>query len=61
MKTVRHITMTITVSIPKDSGITAAHARREVRSRVKELCNYAYETDESVVKFISIKPAKKGR
>jgi hypothetical protein len=56
-KTRKRVTMLVTVSMP--SEITAAQARREVKSRVKDLCNEAYETDESVVKFISLTPALK--
>jgi len=53
-KTRKIVTMLVTVSVPRD--MTAAEARREVRTNINEHCSYAAE--EGDVKVRGILPAK---
>lgn len=52
-RTRKRVTMLVTVSVPRD--VTAAHARREVKTLVGSACNWSLDPDD--VKVISIKPA----
>jgi hypothetical protein len=54
MKKRKKVTMIVTVSVP--ATMTAAQARREVRTLVSRQCNYsAYPGD---VKALKVSPAK---
>lgn len=55
MKKRKKITMLLTVTVPRE--MSAAQARREVRTLVSEQCNYS--ADEGDVKAIGCRPAKK--
>ncbi len=54
MKTRKSVTMLLTVSVPRE--MSAADARREVRTLVNEQCNYS--ADHEDVKVRSLRPAK---
>lgn len=53
----KQVTMTVTVSVPVD--MSAADARREVRTLINEQCNYS--ADYGDVKAKAIRPAKSNR
>lgn len=52
MKTRKRLTMTVTVSVPH--GMTAAAARREVRTLITHQCNWS--ADDGDVKALSVRP-----
>lgn len=54
MKTRKLVTMLVTVSVPRD--MTAAEARREVRTLIAEQRHYAADSDD--VKVRAVAPAK---
>ncbi|XAI96368.1 hypothetical protein [Microcystis phage Mae-JY30] len=54
MKTRKKVTMLLTVSVPRE--MSAAEARREVRTLVNEQCNYSL--DEGEMKVAKLAPAK---
>lgn len=54
MKRRKKVTMLVTVSVPV--AMTAAQARREVRSLVTDQCNYAADPDE--VKAVKVRATK---
>lgn len=53
----KNVTMLVTVSVPFD--MTAADARREVKTLIKEQANYAAEPGD--VKPVRIEPALPGK
>lgn len=55
MRTRKRIPMLVTVSVPV--GMTAAEARREVRTLITEQCNWRADSDD--VKAIAVRPVKK--
>jgi hypothetical protein len=59
-KTRKAVTMLVTVTVPR--GLTAAQARREVRTLINEQCNYLDSVpgtwDEVTVKVRQIKAVK---
>lgn len=57
MKRYKQITMILTVRVPL--RMSAAEARREVRTLVSEQCNYSYDCDD--VRAVKCRPYKKGK
>lgn len=51
-KTRKRVTMTVTVSVPADR--TAAEARREVKTLVREQCFYSM--DDGELKLVGVRP-----
>jgi hypothetical protein len=55
MKTRKRFRMIVTVSVP--AGMSAAAARREVKTLISEQCNYSAEPDD--IKALGVKAAPK--
>ena len=55
MKTRKRFRLIVEVSVPV--GMTAAEARREVKTLISDQCNYAADPDD--IKALSVKAAPK--
>ncbi|MDQ0422329.1 hypothetical protein J2045_003377 [Peteryoungia aggregata LMG 23059] len=51
----KRVTMLVTVSVPEH--LSAAEARREVRTLINEQCLYSSELDDGDIKAVRVTPA----